>query len=109
MDGKGGRRLSKVNDRPRRRNVVDFGKKYARFLVEQRQALIAGILITGAVLLAFGVFSRIQAPTLSSVPAGATAVNYSTFKEQVSAGNVLGVSIQGNQVNALLVHPMQQG
>jgi len=109
MDGKGSRRLSTVNDRPRRRNVADFGKKYARLLVEQRQALIAGILIIGAVLLAFGVFSRIQAPTLSSVPAGATVVNYSTFKEQVSAGNVIGVAMQSNQVNALLIHPLQQG
>ncbi len=108
MDGKGDRRLSTLSDGPRRRNIVSFGKKYARFFFKQKQAFIAGILITGAILLAFGVFSRIQAPTFSSIPAGATVVNYSTFKEQVSTGNVLAVSISSGQVNALLVRPMQQ-
>ncbi len=107
MDGKGDRRLSAVNDRPGRRNVFEFGKKYARFLGAHRQALIAGILITGVVILLFGVFSRFQAPTFSSVPGGTTVVNYSTFKEQVSAGNVIAVSIQNGEVNALLAHSMQ--
>src|SRR5215471_5259625 len=89
MDGKDSRRLSSINERPRRWNVVDFGKKFREFLVVNRQTLLAGILVTGIIVLLFGVFSR--------------------FQEQVSAGNVLAVSIQNGEVNALLAHPLQQG
>src|SRR5262249_46735346 len=70
---------------------------------------LAGILLTGMVILLFGVFSRFQAPSFNTPPGGTTVVDYSTFKEQVSAGNVLAVSIQSNEVNALLVHSQQPG
>jgi cell division protease FtsH len=109
MDGKGSRRLSSENDRPRRRNVVEIGKKYAKFLVIHRQSLLAGILLTGMVVLLFGVFSRFQVPSFNTPPGGTTVVDYSTFKEQIRAGNVLAVSIQNNEVNGLLVHSLQQG
>jgi len=109
MDGKGSRRLSSENDRPRRRNVVEFGKKCAKFLVLHRQSLLAGILLTGMVILLFGVFSRFQVPSFNTSPGGTTVVDYSTFKEQIRAGNVLAVSIQNNEVNGLLVHSLQKG
>ena len=108
MDGKGSRRLSSKSDRHRRWNIVDFGKKCSGFLVLHRQSFLAGILLTGMVLLLFAVFSRFQAPTLNNPPAGTTVVDYSTFKKQVSAGNVLAVSIESNQVNALLAQSFQQ-
>jgi cell division protease FtsH len=110
MDGKGSRRLSSAHDWPRqRRNVVDFRKKCKEFLVVHRQSFLAGILITGIVMLLFGVFSRFQAPSFNSPPAGTNVVDYSAFREQVNAGNVLAVSIQNNEVNALLAHSLQQG
>jgi ATP-dependent metalloprotease FtsH len=109
MDGKGSRRLLSVKGRPRRWNVVDFGKKFREFLAIHRQSLLAGILITGMVILLFGVFSRFQAPSFNSPPSGTTVVDYSAFKKQVSAGNVLAVSIQNNEVNALLAHSLQLG
>ncbi len=108
MDGKGSRRLASKSDRHRRWNVVDFGKKCSEFLALHRQTFLAGILLTGVVLLLFAVFSRFQAPTFYNPPAGTTVVDYSSFKKQVSAGNVLAVSIQSNQVNALLAHSYQQ-
>ncbi len=108
MDGKDSHRLSPKNDWHRRLNVVDFGKKSSRFLALHRQSLLAGILLTGVVLLLFAVFSRFQAPTFNNPPGGTTVVDYSTFKKQVSAGNVLAVSIQNNEVNALLAHSLQQ-
>jgi cell division protease FtsH len=109
MDGKGSRRLSPGIDRPRRRNVVAFGKKCAKLLVFHRQSLLAGILLTSIVILLFGVFSRFQPPSFNTPPGGTTAVDYSVFKEQISAGNVIAVSIQNNEVNALLAHSLQQG
>ncbi len=108
MDGKGSRRLSSKNDRPRQ-NVVEIGKKYAKFLIIHKQSLLAGILLTGMVVLLFGVFSRFQVPSFNTPPGGTTVMDYSAFKEQVSAGNVLAVSIQNNEVNGLLVHSLQQG
>jgi cell division protease FtsH len=110
MDGKGSRRLLLAHERPRRRrSVVDFRKKCKEILVKHRQSCLAGILIAGIVILLFGVFSRLQAPYFNSPPAGTNAVDYSTFEEQVNAGNVLAVSIQNNDVNALLAHSLQQG
>jgi cell division protease FtsH len=108
MDGKGSRRLSSNNDRPRHRNVVEFGKKCGKFLVTHKQLLLAGILLTGLVALLFGVFSQFQVPSISMPPSGVTAVDYSTFKEQVRSGNVLAVSIQKNEVNGLLAKPLKQ-
>src|SRR6266566_9057876 len=108
MDGKGSRRLSSKNERPRQ-NVVEIGKKYAKFLIIHKQSLLAGILLTGMVVLLFGVFSRFQVPSFNTPPGGTTVMDYSAFKEQVSAGNVLAVSIQNNEVNCLLVHSLQQG
>jgi ATP-dependent metalloprotease FtsH len=109
MDGKGSRRLLSAKGRPRRWNVVDLGKKFREFLAIHRQSLLAGILITGMVILLFGVFSMIQAPSFNIPQGGTKIVDYSTFKKQVSAGNVLAVSIQNNEVNALLAHSLQQG
>jgi cell division protease FtsH len=109
MDGKGSRRLSSGNDRPRRRNVVEIGKQCARFLVTHRQSLLAGILLTGMVVLLFGVFSTFQAPSFNTPSGGVTTVDYSTFKEQVRAGNLLAVSIQNHDVNGLLVNSLQKG
>jgi len=85
MDGKGSRRLSSKNDRPRQ-NVVEIGKKYAKFLIVHKQSLLAGILLTGMVVLLFGVFSRFQVPSFNTPPGGTTVMDYSAFKEQVSAG-----------------------
>lgn len=108
MDGKDSRRLSSKSDWYRRWNVVAFSKKSRTFLALHRQSLLAGILLTGMVLLLFVVFSRFQAPTFNNPPAGTTVVDYSTLKKQVSAGNVLAVSIQGNEVNALLAQSLHQ-
>lgn len=109
MDGKGSRRLSSRNDGQRQRNVVEIGKKSAKFLATHKQSLLAGILLTGMVVLLFGVFSQFQAPSISTPPSGVKVVDYSFFKEQVRAGNVLAVSIQKNDVNGLLAKPLQQG
>ena len=108
MDVKGSRRLSSNDDRQRQRNVVEIGKKCAKFLSTHKQSLLAGILLTGLVALLFGVFSQFQVPSFNTLPSGVKVVDYSTFKVQVRAGKVLAVSIQKNDVNGLLVKPVQQ-
>jgi cell division protease FtsH len=58
------------------------------------------------VLLLFGIVSQFQGPSTDDVPSGETAVNYSAFLDQVNTGNVLAVTIRGNEVNALLQQPL---
>src|SRR3989442_15621429 len=108
MDGKGSRRLSSRNDRQRQRNVVEIGKKSAKFLATHKQSLLAGILLAGLVVLLFGVFIQFQAPSISIPPCGVKVVDYSFFKEQVRAGNVLAVFIQKNKFNGLLAKAFQK-
>ncbi len=109
MDGKGSRSLLSGNDRQRQHNFVRIGKKCSKFLATHKQSLLAGILLTGLIVLLFGVFSRFQAPTIDTSPSGVTVVNYSTLVTQVRSGNVLAVTIRGNEVTGLLARPVQQG
>ena len=108
MDGKGSRGLSSENDRQRQHKLLKLGKKCAKYLVTHKQSLLAVILLTGLVALLFGVFSQLQVPSTNAPPSGTTAVDYSTLVTQVKAGNVVAVTIRGNEVNGLLAQPLQQ-
>jgi len=108
MDGKDSRGLSSGNDRQRQHKLLKLGKKCAKYLVTHKQSLLAVILLTGLVALLFGVFSQLQVPVTNAPPSGTTAVDYSTLVTQVKAGNVVAVTIRGNEVNGLLAQPLQQ-
>src|SRR5258707_38851 len=108
MDGKGSRGLSSGNDRQRQHKLLKLGKKCAKYLVTHKQSLLAVILLTGLVALLFGVSSQLQVPSTNAPPSGTTAVDYSTLVTQVKAGNVVAVTIRGNEVNGLLAQPLQQ-
>src|SRR5712692_1431632 len=108
MDGKGSRGLSSGNDRQRQHKLLKLGKKCAKYLVTHKQSLLAVILLTGLVVLLFAVFSQLQVPSTNAPPSGTTAVDYSTLVTQVKAGNVVAVTIRGNEVNGLLAQPLQQ-
>ena len=109
MDDKGSRDLLSGNDRQRQHDVFKFGKKCSKFLATHKQSLLAGILLAGMIVLLFGIFSRFQAPSTNTPPAGVTVVDYSTLVAQVRATNVLAVVIQGDEVRGLLATPLQQG
>ncbi|HJT55363.1 MAG TPA: ATP-dependent zinc metalloprotease FtsH [Ktedonobacteraceae bacterium] len=112
MDGKERRdHLSEHGRRPHTFNKT--GKKLTpsqifKFLKTHKQAFFAGILLTAIVMLLFGVFSQFQAPATSVPPGGVTSVDYSTFVSQVKAGNVLAVTIRGDEVNGLLTRSLAQ-
>src|SRR5258707_8202699 len=97
MDGKGSRGLSSGNDRQRQHKLLKLGKKCAKYLVTHKQSLLAVILLTGLVVLLFGVFSQLQVPSTNAPPSGTTAVDYSTLVTQVKAGNVVAGIILGNE------------
>ena len=108
MDGKGSRDLSSGDDRQRRSKVVKIGKKYSKFLATHKQILLAGILLTGMVVLLFGVFSQFQVPSINTPPSGVTVVDYSTLLSQIRAKNVLAVTIRGSEVTGLMANPLKQ-
>ena len=68
MDGKGSRGLSSGDDRQRQHNLLKLGKKCAKYLATHKQSLLAVILLTGLVVLLFGVFSQFQVPATNFVP-----------------------------------------
>ncbi len=108
MDGKGSRGLSSGNDRQRQHNLLKLGKKCAKYLATHKQSLLAVILLTGLVVLLFGVFSQFKVPSTNVPPSGTTAVDYSTLVAQVKAGNVEAVTIRGDELNGLLEQPIHQ-
>ena len=113
MDGKGSR--DQLSEHGRRQHTFQKIRKNVtktqilKFLSTHKQALFAGILLTALIVLLFGVFSQFQAPATSTAPSGETVVGYSTFISQVKAGNVLAVTIRGDDINGLLAQPLAQG
>jgi ATP-dependent metalloprotease FtsH len=110
MDDKGGRRRKSAIrwGKKHKRNVKDYQKAITKFLVTNKRGVFTGVLLIAMTVLLFGIFSLFPAPsTASTPPAGITVVNYSTFIQQVEAGNVQAVRIQGQDINALLENPYQ--
>ncbi|GAC1394564.1 MAG: hypothetical protein NVS4B11_21090 [Ktedonobacteraceae bacterium] len=84
------------------------GRKFLKFLYAYHTTIFTYILLTLAVGLLLGIFSQLHAPATSSAPNGVTTIDYSTFMQQVNAGNVVAVVIQGDEVNGLLQRPSTQ-
>src|SRR6266849_6049493 len=115
MDDMGGRRMQSNKQGRQHKGVRLYGHnlkrsfiKYLEFFRKHKQSFLATGLLTIIIALLFAISSQLQAPTTNMVPSGVTAVDYSTFVEQVKARNVLAVAIQGNDVNGLLVSPLGQ-
>lgn len=85
---------------------MKYRKYIVPFLKEQKTHLFAGFLIVVILILLFGIFSQLQSPAMNNVPSGETGISYSSFVDQVNAGNMLAVSFQGNGVSALLEQPL---
>ncbi len=108
MDDKASRRFKLLVQRRRLKNVRDYRRDVPRFLKTHRQTFFTCFLLIAALMLLFGLVSQLQPPAMSSTPNGVTVINYSTFVQQVKAGNVLAVTVQGNGVNVLLVRSSSQ-
>ncbi len=111
MDDKVSRRKQPESHKRRRyRQAKHYGRKIWNFLHSHKSSLLTGTLLFLLVALLFGVFSQFQPPVTntSMAPSGVTTIDYSTFVNQVKAGNVLAVTIQGDTINALLAKPLTQ-
>jgi cell division protease FtsH len=78
------------------------------FLKTHKQAIFTGVLLVMVIGLIFGVVSQLQAPSTNTSPNGVTLISYSTFLEQVKTGNVQAVTLQGNDINGLLITPLSR-
>jgi ATP-dependent metalloprotease FtsH len=73
--------------------------------IRQKQLLLTEVLLT-ALLLLFGICSRLPAPDLTPSPSSLIVIDYSTFIAQVRADNVLAVSLQDQNIEGLLARPL---
>src|SRR5579883_3363307 len=112
MDGKGQSGRSSGNGWSRKRNsiwdTVKDRRRIIKFFNTHRSILVSGFFVVAIVVLLFGIFSQFPSPSTEDVPSGETTINYSTFLDQVNAGNVLAVTIRGNSASALLQRPLTQ-
>src|ERR1051326_1577311 len=100
MDGNGDRRLKlKVHWR-RPKDVGSYRQSVLKFLNTHKRSLLTSVLLMAIVVLLFSLVSLLKPPSTNKTPTGETAISYSTFVQQVKAGNVLAVSIQGHDINA---------
>jgi cell division protease FtsH len=74
---------------------------------EHKNTLFTSFLLLIVVVLLFGIFSQLKPPSsISTTPTGVTNIDYSTFIKQVNTGNVLAVTVRGNDINALLANSL---
>ena len=117
MDDKADRQPQSEKRWRRRKDVRTYGpnyvkrrlSKYVKLLNTHKQSLLTSVLLLIMTVLLFSVVSQLQPPTTDYGPNGIPVVGYSTFEAQLEAGNVLAVTIQGNDLTGLLISPIGKG
>src|SRR6266487_3311408 len=104
MDDKGGRRAKNAI---RRRKQAMNRQNIRKFLKAQKNTLLTCAMLLLSIGLLFGIFSQLQPPATNNTPGGVTAIDYSTFVQQVKAGNVMATTIRGTEINGLLQTPLK--
>lgn len=106
MDDMGSRR-QRTKIRQRRRQMRKKNKINAWLWARtHKRNILTSVLVLLIVILLFGLASELQGPTSTTTPPNVTVITYSAFMKQVEAGNVVAVTIQGNQLNAFLSKPL---
>jgi len=81
----------------------------SKFLKGHKQTILTSVLLFVSFVFLVSVFSQLPAPVTSSPSERVTVVNYLTFVGQVKTGNVRTVTIQGDEVTGVLLHPLNGG
>ena len=103
MDKKSGRRLSLVHQgrhkhsRTRTSTILKFFRVY-------RRNILTSVLLIALLILLCGIAIRLPAPVTRNTPQGVSVVKYGAFVDQVTAGNMQAVTIQGNNLTGTLAH-----
>ncbi len=108
MDGKGYRRMKLKMHWRRPKDVGSYRRSVLKFLSTHKRSLLTSVLLMVIVVLLFSLVSLLKPPSTNTTPGGVTAISYTAFVQQVKAGNVLAVTIQGHDINALLASSFSQ-
>src|SRR5437868_6391630 len=108
MDGKGDSRMKLKMHWRRPKDVGSYRRSVLKFLSTHKRSLLTSVLLMVIVVLLFSLVSLLKPPSTNTTPGGVTAISYTAFVQQVKAGNVLAVTIQGHDINALLTSPFSQ-
>ncbi len=109
MDGNGRRKPHTRVKRKRQFRVKQFFRDSIQNIKAHRQSVLAGGLVVVMVALLLGIVSHFQSPSEgTSALDGETTVAYSSFVSQVTSGNMLAVSIRGNDLHGLLLKSYKQ-
>ena len=103
MDKKNGRRLS-LGHQGRHKHSRTRTSTILKFFRVYRRNILTSILLIALLILLFGIALRLPVPLTNNMPQGVTAVKYSTFLDQVKAGNMRAVTVQSNSLTGTLVH-----
>jgi len=102
MENKSDRRFN-LEDYWRHHGVKPYSRNtVSKFLKEYKQSILTCILLFILLVVVAGVFSQLQGPNPNIPPPGVTGVDYNTFVEQVKAGNILKVTIRGDEITGTL-------
>ncbi len=108
MDGKGDRRMKLKLHWRRPKDVGSYRRSVLKFLSAHKRSLLTSVLLMVIVVLLFSLVNLLKPPSTNTTPGGVTAISYTAFVQQVQAGKVLAVTIQGHDINALLASPFSQ-
>lgn len=94
------------NNRWRRQTYRKNMTEIWQWIRKHKRNMLTGVLVSLVVILLFGLASELRAPSSTTAPPGVTVVSYSAFLQQVEVGNVVAVTVQGNQINGFLAKPL---
>src|SRR6185312_8868042 len=105
MDDEIGRRKWSKKYLWRYKQAKGYGRRLWVLLQANISTIWTSIMFLLVLVLLVGICSQLRPPVMETVSDGSTVIDYSTFVKQIKAGNVLAVTIRGNEINGLLVDP----
>lgn len=106
MDDKSYRREGTEPYKRRHKLMTNYRYKIWQFLKASKRHILTGMLLLGIVVLLYGLAGQLPPVSTSVSPTGMTTVGYSAFLQEVRSGDVQAVIVQGNDIEALLFHPL---
>ncbi len=108
MDDKVSRRNKSEGYGRRPKQSKNGGRHFWKLLQTHKSAFLTSFMLLLLLVLLFGIASQLRPPVINSAPNGETVIDYSTFINQVEAGNVQAVTIRGEDISGLLATPVTQ-
>jgi ATP-dependent metalloprotease FtsH len=106
METKHSRRGAIEQQWRQRKKPASIFSRYYKFLKAHKREALTVLLLLAIFALLVGIALRLPPVDLNAPPHEATEVNYTAFVDQIRAGNMKSVTIQGNELIGTLVHAL---